>query len=77
MKYLKFFADPLQLFLKDTPTVVQPPSVPTITDPAIEEARKKAAAQARLARGRSSTILTGGQGVTGAAPVEKPTLMGA
>lgn len=54
-----------------------PPPPPTITDPSVEEARRKAIEDsARKARGRASTILTGGQGDLSEAPVAKKTLLG-
>ncbi len=54
------------------PTTVKPS-----TDPSVEEARRKALEDsARKARGRASTILTGGQGDLSEAPVAKKTLLG-
>ena len=59
------------------PAPPPPPPVPQPGDPAVEEARKRALAAARNAKGRAATILTGGQGLTGDAPVSKKTLLGA
>lgn len=49
---------------------------PTREDPAIEEARRAAIVRDRKAKGRASTIITGGVGVTDA-PVELSQLLGA
>jgi hypothetical protein len=55
--------------------VVQPP-----TDEAAQQAKEKAAADqrraAQMAKGRATTILTGGEGVTGQAPVKLKELFG-
>lgn len=40
-----------------------PPPAPTLTDPAVEAAKKKELELSRRRRGRSSTILTGPSGV--------------
>lgn len=53
-----------------------PPPPPTREDPAVEEARRRILAATRRAKGRASTILTGGQGDTADAPVERKTLLG-
>jgi len=57
-----------------------PPLPVAPTDPAAEAAAQEAAEKERkaaaLAQGRSSTILTGGQGDTSEAPVTKRTLLG-
>jgi len=55
------------------PPVQEPPE---LTDPAVEEARRKERELLRRRRGRGSTILTGGLGVTEAAPVARKTLLG-
>lgn len=54
-----------------------PPPVPSRADPAVEAARKRAQIAARNAKGRAATILTGGQGLSGDAPANKKTLLGA
>lgn len=56
------------------------PSIPTpVAPPAINDAEVQAAAlaereRAARAKGRASTILTGGEGDTTGAPVERPAL---
>lgn len=61
---------------------IKTPPLPTYTPPAdrddaaVQEARRKELLQASLAKGRSSTLLTGGTGDTSAAPVARPTLLG-
>lgn len=59
-----------------TPPVETPKPPPQLNDPAIEDARRREQEAARKAKGRSSTMLTGGLGVTAAAPVARPTLLG-
>lgn len=59
------------------PAVPQNPNVPNYTDPSVQaNADAVAAAQARAA-GRSSTLLTGGQGDTSMVNTTKKTLLGA
>ncbi len=53
-----------------------PPPPPTRDDSAVEEARRKQLEAARKARGRASTILTGGMGDESPAPVAKKSLLG-
>jgi len=53
-----------------------PAAPPKRSDPAVEEARRTALAQAKRARGRRSTIITGGLGDTSNAPVARATLLG-
>ena len=60
---------------KPQPVPVTPESDPAASAAADEAARKQRRAAA-LASGRASTILTGGQGVTSAAPVAQHTLTG-
>ncbi len=50
------------------------PPVPTFEDPAIEDRRRKLKQSEARRRGRRSTILTGGQGALGDAPVTRPQL---
>jgi hypothetical protein len=52
------------------------PQQPSAADPAVEKARKDALIAAQNARGRAQTLLTGGEGVTAAAPVQRKTLLG-
>ena len=59
------------------PPLPPPPELPEPADPKVEEARKRAQIAARNAKGRAATILTGGRGLTGDAPVNKKTLLGA
>lgn len=64
----------------DPPKIEKPKSKPE-TEPTKTDAQaEKKAAEERLrqrrAAGRSSTVKTGGQGVTSAAPVRKKTLLG-
>lgn len=64
----------------EAPPPPPPPPSPTSNDK--EEARRvqeemnKAAAAERNAKGRSATLLTGGQGVTEEAPTTKKVLLG-
>jgi hypothetical protein len=62
-----------------TPKIILPSLAPppSITDPEIDAAKKRAANQSRLAKGYASTLITGGQGDTSAAPSQLKTLMGA
>ncbi len=66
------------IFSKPSPPALPPlPPPPEPADPDVEAARKRALAAARNAKGRAATILTGGQGLSGDAPVNKKTLLGA
>lgn len=56
------------------PEPAAPP--PTRDDPAVEESRRKELLAAAKAKGRSSTLLTGGEGVSGDAPVARKRLLG-
>ena len=49
-----------------------PPPPPQRDDPAIAEARKKLRASELRRKGRRATILTGGEGVLGTAPLAQP-----
>jgi len=49
---------------------------PTTEDPAVEEARRKEIVATLNARGRASTMLTGGLGDTSAASIGRRTLLG-
>jgi hypothetical protein len=53
-----------------------PPPPPEPSDPQVEAARRRARIAARNARGRAATILTGGRGLAGDAPVARKTLLG-
>lgn len=59
---------------------IQPlPPTPTREDPEVEEARRNTLIAARSRRGRSASLLNsgGGQGLSGAAPTRRNTLLGA
>jgi len=58
------------------PALPKPTPVPDDKDPAIEEARRKEVIAARKAKGRAATLLTGGGGVGGLAPVQNKSLLG-
>lgn len=58
------------------PKVDPPPPVPQVTDPAVEDAARRARQAEGKRKGRRSTLLTGGQGVTEDANVAKKTLLG-
>lgn len=58
------------------PAPAPPPPAPSKDDPAVEEARRKELIAAQKAKGRAASILTGGEGDTSAAPVEKKRLLG-
>ena len=58
------------------PSVPPPPPLPTLDDPELQR-RREADRQALLRRrGLRASILTGGLGDTGPAPVERPSLLG-
>lgn len=52
-----------------------PPVPPTREDPAVAEARRKALLEDQKRKGRASTILTSGQGLSGDPSVSKATLL--
>lgn len=54
-----------------------PPPPPTRADPAIAESRKKLRASELRRKGRRATIITGGAGVLGEAPLIQPQASGA
>ena len=56
------FSKPQEFRPPEAAAVVE--KAPTAEDPAIKEAKLKAEIAARKARGRASTILTSGRGVT-------------
>ena len=56
---------------------VLPPPPPKRDDPAIAESRKKLRASELRRKGRRSTIVTGGEGVLGEAPLIQPQARGA
>ena len=75
--------DPLGLNKKANPLVKPqipippaPPSLPTGDDPAVLEAKKKQREADLKRKGRASTIVTGGAGVTGDAPLSQPQALG-
>lgn len=53
-----------------------PPAAPTLSDPAVSNAARAEQLTAARARGRASTILTGGLGLMTPAPVQQKTLLG-
>ncbi len=53
-----------------------PPPAPAKDDTDIQEEALRERRRRLLARGRASTRLTGGQGVAGAAPTLRKTLLG-
>lgn len=59
-----------------TPALVEPEPTPTAADPAVEEARRKELLAAQKSKGRAATLLTGGDGDTSEAPVERKRLLG-
>lgn len=60
---------------KPAPIIQQ--AAPTEEDPEVREAARKQRLAAAKAKGSAGTLLTGGQGVTGDAPVQIKTLLGA
>lgn len=56
------------------PQPLQP--LPTPEDPAIAERKRREREAAKNRKGRGSTIITGGLGDPGEAPVQRPTLLG-
>jgi len=61
-----------------SPSAPPPPPPPPTRDDAADRVAKEEAAKATLRKnqGRSSTLLTGGQGVAEEAPVQKKQLLG-
>ena len=59
------------------PPVYYAPPPPTENDAEIKAAKAKEAEILRKQRGRASTLLTSGLGVTEQAPTQKKTLLGA
>lgn len=57
------------------PRPASPPPPPTVDDEAVEEARRKELLARRNRLGRASTILTSGQGASGA-NVNRKSLLG-
>lgn len=51
-------------------------AAPTVSDTEVQDAAAKERDRARRARGRASTILTGGEGDTSQAPVGPKQLLG-
>lgn len=66
------------LFSTPKPPPLPPlPPLPKITDPAVEEAKRKARLAAQKRRGRGGkTILTSGLGDVSEAPIQRKTLLG-
>ena len=63
-------------FLVSKPRVVTLPAVPAVNDSTADKAAEEARERERRRRGVLATQLTGGQGVTGPAPVARKTLLG-
>lgn len=63
-------------FLVSKPRVVALPAVPAVNDSTADKAAEEARERERRRRGLLATQLTGGQGVTGPAPVARKTLLG-
>jgi hypothetical protein len=58
------------------PSPAAAPAVPSVTDPAVQAAAQSQQAMAAQAAGRTSTILTSGQGDTSTPVIQKSTLLG-
>jgi hypothetical protein len=59
------------------PAPVAPaPAAPDKSDPEVQREEQEARLRAARAKGHSSTVLTGGEGDTSAAPTEQKTLLG-
>ncbi len=67
----------MSFFAPSPPSLPPPPPAPSREDPAVEEARRRQLRAARQARGRASTILTGGEGDVSPAPAIRKALLGA
>ena len=63
-------------FLVSKPRAVPLPPVPSYSDPTADKAAEEARERERRRRGVLATQLTGGQGVTGPAPVARKSLLG-
>ena len=65
------------LFSKpQAPVVLQTPAPPAGDDPAIQSDLEKARRAGRQARGRATTVLTGGQGLLDEPATARRTLLG-
>lgn len=75
----KNFLDPFGLFTSTdgTPDMPAPPAPVKRDDPAISAAQKKQREADLRRRGRRASIVTGGQGVLGDAPLLQPQARGA
>ena len=69
--------DPLGLMPPKIPPLPAPPKIPTRDDESIEAAGKRQRAADLKRKGRASTIITGGAGVTSDAPLSQPQALGA
>jgi len=58
------------------PAVAPAPVLPTVTDPEVEEAKRKERELALRRKGRSTTLLTGPAGLTDDPTSQKKTLLG-
>ena len=70
-------ADPLGLLSTPKISIPKPPKQPNRDDPSIEAARKAQRAADLRRKGRKSTIITGGAGLTSDAPLSQPQALGA
>jgi len=64
----------LATLLSPSPQKMAPPAPPDMG--AVQDARRRQLRLASARRGRESTILTGGQGATGEAPLARKSLLG-
>lgn len=65
-----------KLFGAKTPTLPAPQPLPTTNDTEVEDKAKKARESAKQRRGITSTVKTGGLGVTGTANVQRSRALG-
>jgi hypothetical protein len=71
------FRTPTRAAASPAPIVVPTPvAAPTVDDTEVKAAEEKQRKLAALAKGRESTILTGGLGLTDEAPTTQKTLLG-
>lgn len=59
-----------------TPELPPVAAAPTAADPAVEESRRNALLAAQKQRGRAATLITGGDGDTTEAPIQRKRLLG-
>ena len=75
----KSILDPLGMLSAKSkvPSLPAPPKQPSRDDPSIEAARKAQRLADLRRKGRKSTIITGGAGLTSDAPLSQPQALGA